>query len=378
MQTRKRENYFNEVADRSIILNAKVRDSSSKIIFDDSVLCAQFMKDYVDILKDVEIEPEQIEDVSNRYVPLIAEERNCDTVKKVSIPNKLPFYFISLIEHKTQVDYNVGMQMFRYIYQIWEDYEKEMETKHKGISKTKDFQYPPVIPIVYYEGDNKWTAPMEFKEKIAMQEIFGNMIPNFTYQLVCLKEFTNQELLDKGDAISLMMLINKIQDRDSINQFMKDADERILDIVKTLPYHLVKKIADILRTCLYTLNVQEEEVEQIVSRVEERKMGRLFENVTLDIQAERRELEADRKELEADRNELEADRNELEAKRKELEVDREKLEAAKQELEADRQHMIQAYIETALSDGKTTEQILDKLQTIFMLDVETAKVKFGL
>lgn len=46
-----------------------------------------------------------------------------------------PFYLISLIEHKTQVEYNVCMQIFRYILYIWEDYEKEMEKKHKGISR---------------------------------------------------------------------------------------------------------------------------------------------------------------------------------------------------------------------------------------------------
>ncbi|MCI8764682.1 MAG: Rpn family recombination-promoting nuclease/putative transposase [Lachnospiraceae bacterium] len=36
---------------------------------------------------------------------------------------------ISLIEHKSKVDYNVVMQIFRYMSFIWEDYEREMEKK---------------------------------------------------------------------------------------------------------------------------------------------------------------------------------------------------------------------------------------------------------
>ncbi len=36
-------------------------------------------------------------------------------------------FFASLSEHKTKVDYNVSMQMLRYMVYIWEDYEKEME-----------------------------------------------------------------------------------------------------------------------------------------------------------------------------------------------------------------------------------------------------------
>ena len=42
------------------------------------------------------------------------------------------FYWISLIEHKSNVDYNVVMQVFRYMVFIWEDYEKEMEEGSLG------------------------------------------------------------------------------------------------------------------------------------------------------------------------------------------------------------------------------------------------------
>lgn len=35
---------------------------------------------------------------------------------------------------------------------IWEDYEKEMEQKQEGISKRKNFKYPPILPIVFYDG----------------------------------------------------------------------------------------------------------------------------------------------------------------------------------------------------------------------------------
>lgn len=77
------------------------------------------------ILKNVRAE--DIEDVSERYVPMFTEERNADTVKRVKISEKDTLYFISLIEHKTKVDYNVSMQLLRYMVYIWEDYEKEME-----------------------------------------------------------------------------------------------------------------------------------------------------------------------------------------------------------------------------------------------------------
>ena len=296
----------------------------------------------MDGLKNVEIYPENIEDVSERFVPLIAEERNSDTVKKIKIPNKTPFYFISLIEHKTQVDYNVAIQIFRYIYQIWEDYEKEMEAKQKGISKTKIFQYPPVIPIVYYEGNERWTAPMELKEKISMQEMFGDMIPNFTYQLVRLNDYSNEELLDKGDAISLMMMINKIKNHKDVEQFMRLPSGRIEEIIQSMPNHLVKKIAQIFRVLLFSMNTPEDEVEEIVSRVEEKSMARLFEGMQIDVQADRRRRAEEEERIRKGNEELARGNEELARGNEELARGNEELARGKEELEEEKQELAAA------------------------------------
>ena len=86
--------------------NTRYKDSSGKTIFEDPILCSQFLRDYVDIplLKDVQ--PEDIEDVTERFIHMFTEEREADVVKKVTLKNS-PFYVVSLIEHKTDIDYNV-------------------------------------------------------------------------------------------------------------------------------------------------------------------------------------------------------------------------------------------------------------------------------
>lgn len=91
------------------------------------------MRDYIPLpyLKDVQ--PEDIEDVSDRFVPLFAEERNADRVKRVNIRGANPFFLVSIIEHKTHVDYNVCMQIFRYMVYIWDAYEKKAEELTKKL-----------------------------------------------------------------------------------------------------------------------------------------------------------------------------------------------------------------------------------------------------
>lgn len=69
------------------------------------------------------------------------------------------------------------MQILRYIVHIWEDYEKEMNKKFPEISRRKGFKYPPVLPIIYYEGKQRWTAPLDILLEI-MARIYRALLYN--------------------------------------------------------------------------------------------------------------------------------------------------------------------------------------------------------
>jgi len=230
-----------------------------------------------------------IEDVSDRFVHLFAEERNADRVKMVNIRGEKPFFLVSLIEHKTHVDYNVCMQIFRYMVYIWDAYEKEEEQKQKGISKLVGFKYPVILPIVYYEGAENWTVPRDFKSRLQQGEAFGKYVPNFEYYLVPLKDYSNEELLDKADEISLVMLINKLQTPEDVEKFRRIPSQKLEEILKETPKHLLDIIGNVLLAFLLKENVQVEEAEDLAGKVREKKMGMLFENMEkMDIQEERR------------------------------------------------------------------------------------------
>ena len=279
------------------ITNSKVHDSSSKIIFGNAELCSQFLRNYMDmpILKN--IKAEDIEDVSERYIPMFTEERNSDTVKRIKISENTTIFFISLIEHKTKVDYNITMQLFRYMVYIWEDYEKEMEKKQKGITKTKDFKYPPILPIVYYEGSEQWTAVRNFKDRIFFDRAFEPFTPKFFYKLVQLNKYSVEELVDKNDELSLVMLINRMQNAKEFRKLNLPKD-----YLKNLSEHstdeLLGIIGRVIEVMLRHINVPEEEVAKFTEQVKEKKMGQLFECFEeYDVQATRREAKEEGKEL---------------------------------------------------------------------------------
>lgn len=282
----------------AVTTNTKYRDSSSKIIFEDPTLCAQFLRGYLNIplLKDVQ--PEDIEDVTSRYVHLFTEERNSDVVKKVQIKGQghnqvvgMPFYLISLIEHKSNVDYNVVMQVFRYMVFIWEDYEKEMEKRQSGVSKTKDFRYPPILPIVFYDGKDNWTAAVRLHDRILLSDVLGEYIPNYQCILMQLREYSNAELMKREDVLSVvMMLTNLHQASDFVKIENEVRPEYLQKVLKDAPEYLLSIVAQVTGALLSEINVPDGEIDKFSELIKERHMGKLFANFEhYDVQATRKE-----------------------------------------------------------------------------------------
>ena len=277
---------------KSKISNSQMKDSSSKLIFSDPILCAQFLRGYVDIplLKDVQ--PEDIEDVTSRYLHMFTEERNSDSVNRVRTKmNETPFFIVSLIEHKSNVDYNVVMQVFRYMVFIWEDYEKEMEKQHKGISKTKDFKYPPILPIVFYDGVENWTASNKLHDRILFSDVFGQYIPDYQCMLVKLLDYSNAELMEKKDELSVIMMVDRLRNAADYKKLVQEVSSDYLhEVTAKSPEYLLEVMAQIVEVFLAKLNIPLEEVDTFTSQIKERNMGELFAHFEgWDVQAIRKE-----------------------------------------------------------------------------------------
>lgn len=99
--------------------------------------------------------------------------------------------------------------------------------------------------------------------------------------------------MDSGNEISLVMLLNKLQeaaDLKGLSQFAK-MDNKVLE---NTPEYLLDIIAKITTALLYRLNVPEEEVNEVVGQIKEKKMPVLFEHFEgYDVQATRKEARAE-------------------------------------------------------------------------------------
>lgn len=322
--------------------NQHNRDISSKSIFGNAVLCAQFLRDNVDmpLLKDVQ--PEDIEDVSERYYPYLGTEFNSDSVKRIRIldiekgkkaERTEPPFLVSLIEHKSLVEYDVSMQLLRYMICIWTEYRREMEKLHRGCTGQKGFRYPVVIPVVYYEGRPEWTADRHLCGRIRDSSEFMRWIPDFQYEVVRIHDYSDRELLERGNEMSLIMLINKIQNTMDLERFIQIPPEKMNRIIQNSPDHVVEVLVTVMESLCLKIDASAEERSQCVRKVKVRDMGYLFENMEkISIQEERRKTEEQRRKTEEERRKAEEEHRKAEEQRKRAEEAEEKLRLAEEKI----------------------------------------------
>ena len=267
------------------VQNSHTKDNAAKIVFGDPVLCAQFLKGYTDIPLFKEIKPEDIENVSSHFLPLFQESRDSDTVNKIRIGDS-EIYLIALIEHQSENDFDMSFQILRY---IGTDYATQQEKLHKGITKSKSFLYPPILPIVYYEGTSTWSAPLNFKDRVFLSDVLGDYIPSFNYLVIPLNQYSKQDLIEKNDELSLIFLINQLQSSSEFHDLKDIPKEYTEHLTEDTPDYLLKIIGKVIAVLLHKLNVPDEEVYEVTDQITRRKFSMMFDNFqAYDVQETRR------------------------------------------------------------------------------------------
>ncbi|GMO25871.1 MAG: hypothetical protein Ta2F_01290 [Termitinemataceae bacterium] len=275
-----------------VVPSRNVKDNSFKLIFKSNELFVEFLRDFVpvDILKNVSVD--DIEDVTTNYPSLEHNEKSSDTVKKIllhshnanereskhsNIANDvLPVFVVALLEHQSSINFRMPYKLLFYMVSIWEQHEKEAQKN--GLDPTKkDFKYPPILPLVFYDGTEKWTAPTNFLEKVELSDTFSQYTPKFEYELIDLNKYDKPDLLKFGDMLSLVLLVDKIRNPEDIKLFNSISNEYIKNTTFNVPENLKKLLADVIRALLLKINVPQEEIENFTEKINQRRSNIMFD-----------------------------------------------------------------------------------------------------
>jgi hypothetical protein len=268
----------------------KAKDNSLKLILGEHELFVEFLRDFIgmDIFKGVSAD--DIADISERFLPLFEESKDSDTVKRINLKGGVPLFVIAIVEHESKANFRASFKMLQYIMLVLDNYEKETNKATAGISFTKDFKYPPVLPIIFYDGGGSWTAETNFLDKTELNDIFYKYIPKFEYELINLNDYSQGDLVKFGDTLSLLMLIDKIKTADSIHTLGDLPSGYMEKLALNIPPHLNKLIADVITLLLTKINIPQDEVETITNRIHRKEYQTMFTLIEeYDVQATRRD-----------------------------------------------------------------------------------------
>ncbi|MDR3200117.1 MAG: Rpn family recombination-promoting nuclease/putative transposase, partial [Spirochaetales bacterium] len=291
----------------------KAKDNSFKIILGNHELFVEFLRDFIpiSILKD--IKPEDIEDMSERFLPLFQEGRDSDTVKRINLQGT-PLFVIAIAEHESSVNYRASFKMLQYICLVLDQYEKDVNKEHL-ISFTKEFLYPPVLPIIFYDGSETWTAQMNFSDRTEMKDVFSKYIPKFEYELVDLNRYSLEDIVSFRDALSVIMLIDKwSRQKGGIAQLGKLPRDYFASL--NIPKSLTKLLTDVMTVLLDRLKMPKEEIHEITDLIEKKEGSYMFDRFVESVLEDKRlAVENAREETRAEADEK-AYQRQLESARK--------------------------------------------------------------
>ncbi|MCL2832457.1 MAG: Rpn family recombination-promoting nuclease/putative transposase [Treponema sp.] len=257
-------------------------DNSFKLIFDDHRLFSQFIRNFIniDILK--EVKPEDIEDISERFIPLTRNSRDSDTVKRINLKGSESFFVIAILEHESQVNFRSSFKMLQYIYLVLDAWEKEVERENPGASTRKDFKYPPVLPIIFYDGKHPWTAEKNFFDKTFLNTAFEKYIPKFEYELVNLNDYNEEDIMKFGDALSFILLIDKVRDNRGKAVLTQLPPDYVEQLRLQIPENLSKLLVDVIFCLLDKSGFNRLEARRVAAMADKagrKEYGGMFEAV---------------------------------------------------------------------------------------------------
>ena len=186
------------------------------------------------------------------------EGREADLLYELTEPDGQKTYLYVLDELQSSVDYTM---IFRILLYIVSALQRIFLTTDEKTRKRKDFRLPAIIPIVFYNGSDKWTAVTELKEYQLHSRSFGDHVLNLKYYLVDLSQISETFILNSNTLLDNIMYCDKVYKKDNLSEVLHTVMKRAEKLEPQEQQELDAWIRNILMTIC---KGQEKAVEEIL------------------------------------------------------------------------------------------------------------------
>jgi len=201
------------------------KDNAFRRMLGDKELFLRFARRY--LRRDIpDVGPEDVVLENVTFIPEDLREKRSDVVYRIR-RGGLEAYVYILIEHQSRVDYLMPWRLLSYMVRLWERCVQEAGSA----TRRKDFLLPPIVPVVFYEGEDSWTAARRFTEKVRDSATFRDYVPEFDYRLVSLRDEDTDDLMADPDALSGLLYVARPLKSEGLDEVV----ERVRHLLSVFP-----------------------------------------------------------------------------------------------------------------------------------------------
>jgi len=251
----------------------------------------EFLQSYVPLpgVSDLTVDDLHLE--SGSFVAQDMEGRETDIIYRVRL-NGINLIFFILLELQSTVDFTMVIRFLQYTSAM---YFRMYRNTPKSERERQDFKLPVIVPIVYYNGEEKWTSAMRLSDRMEHGNIFKQYVPDFEYILIDLNGTSDEQIAVCDDLISCIMLLDKKFDRKLFMDRVRSVGKMAAKLTKEQRVELTIWVRDVWMAKVGG-KVGKKEQEELLSSIQEGSsddMTYAFERFVDELDEHERKLEAE-------------------------------------------------------------------------------------
>jgi hypothetical protein len=173
-----------------------------------------FLKKYIQVDWIDNIDENDLVPIKTEHIGADFTQTESDVIYRLKLQDK-EIIFYTLLELQSSVGYSMPFRLLKYIVAIlnW-----VFEDIPKNIRESANYKLPAIIPIIMYNGANRWTAAKSFKEYSEGFESFGEYLVDFKYLLFDLNRRDAETLKAANELLDIVFRLDSTKGRgDMIN-----------------------------------------------------------------------------------------------------------------------------------------------------------------
>ena len=252
-----------------------IHDSGYKKLFSNRTIFRQLLETFVNQEWVHSLDFDKCEPLDKSFISEHYKETESDLIYKVQFHDREVYIYI-LIEFQSTVDSFMALRVLNYITNFYMDFL----VNNRGVNKL-----PAVFPIVLYNGEARWTAPVDLSELIEQTPPLGRFALDFEYFLIAENEYSQEALLKIRNIVSTLFLAESYYDLEVLevellNLFSSEADKDAVSLFlnwfRQLAFH--GRIESDDYESLESICRTEEEVKTMLVTALEREREQIFQN----------------------------------------------------------------------------------------------------